>query len=209
LVRLTTIGNVLSGIGITLLAVAIGVKYLLQSLGTTGDPLQYPFYIWLGSLVVLGIVLLVSIINTFTEMTGFVHPDDKLYANTLVFIMTLATILTFGLLNGYETAEIQGALFNMGTMIVIAYIFLFIFVFFGTRIAEGAETGQVKEMTSRFMLVSLILGAIMAGVNFVLNWIWLFTASYAWAAGTLFLFAIALVFIIVIFLGRRYEPVGE
>ncbi len=209
MVRLTTIGNVLSGIGITLLAVAIGVKYLLQSLGTTGDPLQYPFYIWLGSLVVLGIVLLVSIINTFTEMTGFVHPDDKLYANTLVFIMTLATILTFGLLHGYETAEIQGALFNMGTMIVIAYIFLFIFVFFGTRIAEGAETGQVKEMTSRFMLVSLILGAIMAGVNFVLNWIWLFTASYAWAAGTLFLFAIALVFIIVIFLGRRYEPVGE
>ncbi len=209
MVRLTTIGNVLSGIGITLLGVAIGIKYLLQSLGTTGDPLQYPFYIWMGSLGVLAIVLLVSIVNTFTEMTGFVHPDDKLYANTLVFIMTLGTILTFGLLEGFDTAEIQGSLFNMGTMIVIAYIFLFIFVFFGTRIAEGAETGQVKEMTSRFMLVSLILGAIMAGVNFALNWIWLLTESYAWAAGTLFLFAIALVFIIVIFLGRRYEPVGE
>ncbi|MFX1369881.1 MAG: hypothetical protein ACFFAY_14900 [Promethearchaeota archaeon] len=209
MVRLTTIGNVLSGIGITLLGVAIGIKYLLESLGTTGDPLQYPFYIWMGSLGVLAIVLLVSIVNTFTEMTGFVHPDDKLYANTLVFIMTLGTILTFGLLEGFDTAEIQGSLFNMGTMIVIAYIFLFIFVFFGTRIAEGAETGQVKEMTSRFMLVSLILGAIMAGVNLALNWIWIFTASYAWAAGTLFLFAIALVFIIVIFLGRRYEPVGE
>ncbi|MHA2352326.1 MAG: hypothetical protein ACXABX_04330, partial [Candidatus Thorarchaeota archaeon] len=96
MVRLTSIGNVLSGIGITLLGVAIGVKYLLESLGTTGDPLQYPFYIWMGSLVVLGIVLIVSIINTFTEMTGFVHPDDKLYANTLVFVMTLGTILTFG-----------------------------------------------------------------------------------------------------------------
>ena len=182
MVRLTTIGNVLSGIGITLLGVAIGIKYLLLSLGTTGDPLQYPFYIWMGSLGVLAIVLLVSIVNTFTEMTGFVHPDDKLYANTLVFIMTLGTILTFGLLEGFDTPEIQGSLFNMGTMIVIAYIFLFIFVFFGTRIAEGAETGQVKEMTSRFMLVSLILGAIMAGVNFALNWIWLFTDSYAWAA---------------------------
>ena len=209
MVRLTSIGNVLSGIGITLLGVAIGVKYLLESLGTTGDPLQYPFYIWMGSLLVLGIVLIVSVINTFTEMTGFVHPDDKLYANTLVFVMTLGTILTFGLLEGYDTADIQGALFNMGTMIVIAYIFLFIFVFGGSRISEGAETGQIKEMTSRFMLVSLILGAIMAGVNFALNWIWLFTASYAWAAGTLFMFAIALVFIIVFFLGRRYEPVGE
>lgn len=209
LVRLTTIGNVLSGIGITLLGVAIGVKYLLESLGTTGDPLQYPFYIWIGSLGVLAVVLIVSIINTFTEMTGYVHPDDKLYANTLVFIMTLGTILTFGLLEGFDTAEIQGSLFNMGTMIVIAYIFLFIFVFFGSRISTGAETGQIKEMTSRFMLVSLILGAIMAGVNFALNWIWLFTASYAWAAGALFVFAIALVFIIVFFLGRRYEPLGE
>ncbi|MGY5864491.1 MAG: hypothetical protein RTV41_07785 [Candidatus Thorarchaeota archaeon] len=209
MVRLTTIGNVFSGIGIAFLGFAIGLKYLLESLGTTGDPLQYPFFVWLASLVLLGIVLLVSIVNTFTEMTGFVHPDDKLYANTLVFIMTLGTILTFGLLEGFDTTEIQGSLFNMGTMIVIAYIFLFIFVFFGSRISSGADTGQIKEMTSRFMLVSLILGAIMAGVNFALNWIWLFTASYAWAAGTLFLFAIALVFVIVFFLGRRYEPVGE
>ena len=195
--------------GIVLLGASIGLKYLLQSLGTTGDPLQYPFYIWLGSLGLLAVVLLVSIINTFTEMTGFVHPDDKLYANTLVFIITLGTVLTLGLLEGFETVVLQGALFNMGTMIVIAYIFLFIFVFFGSKISEGSETGQIKEMTSRFMLVSLIIGTIMAGVNFALNWIWLFTASYAWAAGTLFLFAIALVFVIVIFLGRRYEPVGE
>ena len=209
MVRLTTLGNVLSGIGITLLGVAIGIKYLLESLGTIGDPLQYPFYIWVGALGVLGIVLITSIITTFTEATGFVHPDDKLYANTLVFIMTLGTILTFGLMSGFDSAEIQSSLFNMGTMIVIAYIFLFIFVFFGSRISSGAETGQIKEMTSRFMLVSLILGAIMAGVNFALNWIWLFTASYAWAAGTLFLFAIVMVLIIVFFLGRRYEPVGE
>ena len=65
LVRLTSIGNVLSGIGITLLGVAIGLKYLLESLGTTGDPLQYPFFIWLGSLILLGIAGIV-----FSSFTG-------------------------------------------------------------------------------------------------------------------------------------------
>jgi len=99
-------------------------------------------------------------------------------------------------------------LFDMGTMIVIAYIFLFVFVFFGNRIATGAETGQVKEMTSRFMLVSLVLGVIMAGVYLILSVI-KNTYTYGWAAGALFLLAVGLVVLIVFFLGRRYEPVGE
>ena len=96
----------------------------------------------------------------------------------------------------------------MGTMIVIAYIFLFVFVFFGSKISEGADTGQTKEMTSRFMIVSLILGVIMAGVYLATSII-KDTLSYGWAAGVLFGIAVLLVVGIVIFLGRRYEPVGE
>ena len=207
MVRLTTIGNFLSGIGLTLLAVAIGVKYLLDSLSAPAAQLVYPFYIWLIALAMLAIVLVISVINTFTEITGFVHPDDKMMANMLVFIMALATILVFGLLEGTD-AVTQGYLFDMGTMIVIAYIFLFVFVFFGSKISEGAETGQMKEMTSRFMLVSLVLGVIMAGVHLLLS-IVKDSLSFTWAAGVLMVFAVALIFIIVIFLGRRYEPVGE
>jgi hypothetical protein len=96
----------------------------------------------------------------------------------------------------------------MGTMIVIAYVFLFVFVFFGRRISEGAETGQIKEMTSRFMIVSLILGVIMAGV-YLLASVIKDTLTYGWASGVLFGIAVLLVVCIVIFLGRRYEPVGE
>ncbi|MCK5389439.1 MAG: hypothetical protein KAJ36_03060, partial [Candidatus Thorarchaeota archaeon] len=99
-------------------------------------------------------------------------------------------------------------LFDMGTMIVIAYIFLFVFVFFGNKISEGAESGQMKEMTSRFMLVSLVLGVIMAGVHLLLS-IVKDSLSFTWAAGVLMIFAVALIVMIVIFLGRRYEPVGE
>lgn len=207
MVRLTTIGNFLSGIGLTLLGGTIGAKALLDFLSATGDVLILPFYIWLIALAVLAVVLLIAIINTFTEMTGYVHPDDKMMSNMLVYMMSIATLLTYGLLNGVDPA-IQGYLFDMGTMIVIAYIFLFVFVFFGGRISEGAETGQTKEMTSRFMIVSLILGVIMAGVYLTTSVI-RDTLTYGWAAGVLFGIAVVLVFSIVIFLGRRYEPVGE
>jgi len=207
MVRLTTIGNFLSGIGLTLLGGTIGVKALLDFLSATGDVLLIPFYIWLVSLAVLAVVLIIAIINTFTEMTGFVHPDDKMMSNMLVYMMSIATLLTYGLLDGV-VETIQGYLFDMGTMIVIAYIFLFVFVFFGGRIAEGTEDGQTKEMTSRFMIVSLILGVIMAGVYLTASVI-RDTLSYSWAAGVLFGIAVILVFSIVIFLGRRYEPVGK
>ena len=156
----------------------------------------------------LAVVLIISVINTFTEITGFVHPDDKMMSNMLVYIMALGTLLVYGLLDGIDSVT-QGYLFDMGTMIVIAYIFLFIFNFYGNRISEGAETGQAKEMTSRFMLVSLVLGVIMAGVNLLMNVIYESLNSYGWSAGILMVFAVALVFMIVIFLGRRYEPVGE
>ena len=207
MVRLTTIGNFLSGIGLTLLAGTIGAKWLLDAVSATGDLLLIPFYIWLVALGVLAIVLLIAIINTFTEMTGYVHPDDKMMSNMLVYMMSIGTLLTYGLLEGID-AIIQGYLFDMGTMIVIAYVFLFVFVFFGRRISEGAETGQIKEMTSRFMIVSLILGVIMAGV-YLLASVVKDTLTYGWAAGVLFGMAVLLVVCIVIFLGRRYEPVGE
>ena len=207
MVRLTTIGNFLSGIGLTLLGGTIGAKALLDVVTASPELLVIPFYIWLIALAVLGIVLIIAVINTFTEITGFVHPDDKMMSNMLVYMMSIATLLTYGLLDGVDLI-IQGYLFDMGTMIVIAYIFLFVFVFFGGRISEGAETGQTKEMTSRFMIVSLILGVIMAGVYLTTSVIRA-KLSYGWAAGVLFGIAVLLVFSIVIFLGRRYEPVGE
>jgi len=156
MVRITTISNILSGIGIAILAFAGILKYLLESLGQTGT--SYPFYAWIAGAVLLGIVVIASAINTFTEMTGFVHPEDKLFSG---------------------------------------------------QITEAGEMGQVKEMTARFMLVSLLLGAVMAIVKVGLDIIWDATGSYTVAAGALGLFALVLVVLIVVFLGRKYEPVGE
>ncbi len=206
MVRLTTFSNILSGIGLTVLAFSVILKYLLQSLDPNNPASLYAWIVGAGLLIV---VLVLSVINTFTELGGFVHPEDKLVSNMFVFLMAIATILIFGLIPGAADATLQRTLFDMGTMIVIAYVFLFVFVFFSARITEAGEMGQVKEMTARFMLISLVLGAVMAGIKFGTDAIWASSPSYEWAAGLLGAFATTLVVLIVIFLGRRYEPVGE
>ncbi len=206
MVRFTTISNILSGIGLTLLGFTAVLKYILESLGQTG--LAYAFYAWVGGAIILCIVLVLSIINTFTEIGGFVHPTDKLISNMFVFLMTIATVLMLGITE--EGSIYDVALFKMASMIIVAYVFLFIFVFFAPSITKGGEEGQLKEMTARFMLVSLMLGAVMAALQIVLDSVWtFFGGSYGYAAGSLGLIAFVIVIFIVLFLERKYEPVGK
>jgi hypothetical protein len=204
MVRLTTLSNILAGIGLAILGFSAILKYMLEGLGvgTTG----YPFYMWVGGAALLGLVVIFSIINTFTEITGFVHPEDKLVSNMFVFLMAIGTILIFGILD--EGVAFQQNLFEAGSMIVIAFVFLFIFVFFSRNLTESGEMGQVKEMTARFMIVSLALGLVMAGLKVGLDIIYQ-TLSYEYAAGALGLVAIVLSVLLVLVLGRKYEPVGE
>ncbi|MBD3407640.1 MAG: hypothetical protein GF411_16100 [Candidatus Lokiarchaeota archaeon] len=204
MVRLTTISNILAGIGLAILGFSAVLKYLLQALGETGTP--YPFYTWIGAAGILTIVIIMSIITTFTEMTGFVHPEDKLVANMFVFLTTIGTFLMFGILD--EGLLYQEWMYNIASMMMIAFVFLFIFVFFSAAITEGGDTGQVKEMTARFMLVSLLLGAVLAGLKLGLDIIYE-SYSYELAAGIMGIVSVVITMMIVIFLGRRYEPVGE
>ena len=205
MVRLTTISNILSGIGLAILAFSAILKYLLESLGVTTTLI--PFWAWIAGAALLTVVVLMSVVNTFTEMTGFVHPEDKLISNMFVYLMAIATVLIFGILD--QGVPFQESLFNIASMIVIAYVFLFIFTYFSATILEGGEMGQVKEMTARFMLVSLLLGAIMSILLVGLQWVWDAFNSYEVASVALGIFAVVLVVFIVMFLGRKYEPVGE
>ncbi|RDE13985.1 MAG: hypothetical protein C4K49_07940 [Candidatus Thorarchaeota archaeon] len=206
MVRLTTISNVLSGIGITVLGFAAIIKFMLQILDITGT--LYPLYAWIVGAALLVVVLIMSSINTFTEKTGFVNPEDKLVSNMFVFLTAIFAILIFGYLDPVNPA-LQVSLFNIATMIVIAYVFLFVFVYFSGTITKGSEKGQIKELTSRFMLVSLLLGVVMAAVKVGFDWILTSVNFYEGAAVALGLFAVVLVVVTVMFLGRKYEPVGE
>jgi hypothetical protein len=202
MVRVTTISNVLSGVGLAILGFAVIFKYLPET-----SSLPYPNYAWLVGAALFVIVIILSIINTFTEMTGFVHPDDKLISNMFVFLMAIATILIYGILD--MGVVLQPVLYEIGSMIVIAYVFLFVFLLFRETIMKGGEKGKVKEMTARFMLVSLFLGAVMFAVKFGLDFIRSYIGTYAHASLVLGIFAVILVIVIAIILGRRYEPVGQ
>ena len=201
--RLTTIANLIAGIGLAVLAFAAILHYLL--LGIT-DLAWVGISTWTVAAGLLVLVLIFAVVNTFTEVTGFVHPEDKLVANMFVFIMAIATILIYGIFPGLVVT--QDSLFRTASMIVIAYVFLFVFTYFSSTITEGADMSQVKEMTARFMLVSLLLGAIMAGLMLLLDWI-MIIFSYEWASVSLGGFAVVLVFVMAFALGRKYEPVGE
>ncbi len=205
MVRLTSISNILSGIGIAILGVSAAFWYIFDYYNIASE---VPFYAWVLGAALLILVILMSAITTFTEMTGFVHPEDKLVSNMFVFIQSISAILVLGIQYPND-ADAQRFLFDVASMIVIAYVFLFVFVFFSATILEGGETGQVKEMTSRFMLVSLLMGSLMAGTKIGLDWVWATTNSYALASGILGAFAVVLVLLIAIVLGRKYEPVGE
>jgi len=202
MVRVTTISNVLSGIGLAILGFAVIFKLLPQTASY-----EYSYWAWLVGAGLFVLVMIMSIINTFTEMTGFVHPDDKLISNMFVFLMAIATILIFGILD--PGIVYQSQLYNVGSMIVIAYVFLFVFLIFRETIMKGGEKGKVKEMTARFMLVSLFLGAVMAAVKFGLDWIYIYLTSYEYASLVLGILAVILVIVIAILLGKRYEPVAQ
>lgn len=204
MVRLTTISNVLSGIGLAVIGFALVFDWLQD---TEALDMNVAWLAWLGGAAILVLVVAMSVVNTFTEITGFVHPDDKLVSNMFVFLMTIATILVFGVLS--EGGGFQFYLYRIASMILIAYVFLFIFVYFSATITQGEKTGQVKEMTARFMLVSLLLGAVMSLLMVFVDWVYVDSGLlYSGAALVLGVFSVALVLLIVFFLMRKYEPVA-
>ena len=200
--RITTLTTWFSALGIALTGFSVALWYIFDyvSLATS-----IPYYTWAVSLGLLILVILMAGVTTFTEKQGFVHPEDKLAINMSVYIFGIANILGLGVQYPGDPAA-QGLLFDIASMIVVAYVFLFVFVFFSGTITEGSDTGQVKEMTSRFMLVSLFVGAIMAGVKIGLDSV--YVLGYEYAAVILGIFAFVLALLIVLFLGRKYEPVG-
>ncbi|MEM2141698.1 MAG: hypothetical protein QXS20_09010 [Candidatus Thorarchaeota archaeon] len=203
--RLTAINIVVSTISLAMVGVTVLMDWLQDSGTLTAN---IAFYAWIGAAATFAIALLMSIVNTFTEVTGFVHPEDKLVCNMLVFLVAISTTLTLGVLT--EGMPYQYHLYTIASMILIAYVFLFVFVYFSRAITHGGEMGQVKEMTARFMLVALLLGAIMSGLVVLLDYIYnLPGLQYGGAALALGGFSTLLVVIILLVLGRRYEPVGQ
>lgn len=158
--RFLVVGLLFTGIGLAVLGIAIGIPVLLEEV----DPeAMIPVYI--AAIVIFGIVFISAFITTFTELGGYTHPDDMLFSNIFAFLYAVCAILA----GGYFIESQQRNLFNLTSMVIVAYGFLILLTVLGPRLGVGAlsetDLERGKESISRYMLFSLILGGIIGFIN--------------------------------------------
>jgi hypothetical protein len=136
------------------MAIGVGGTMLAFSLVFKDERLFY------ASLVPLALVLLISFVDTFLrEKVGYIHPVDLAFGNILAYLYTLSQILVLG----YFRPEWQDLVYSVGTIFLMSFIFLVGFVKMGLmRTFEVDEKDKPKEATARFVLLSLVFGALMA-----------------------------------------------
>jgi len=215
--RLFLVGAMATGIGSTLLFISIYLAHI-------GD-ITTAFYSYLGCVLCVAVVVFCAAINSLTTWAGFVHPDDRLWSNILAYLLTLFVILTSGrFVTGGLTYWLLNVLFNAGSMMVLALIFLFSFVglsgqFKLREVLEGTEPEEhSKEISARLILFSLVVGAIMAAIQIgLITLYWNLDVTFGLGQPTSYYYtaygigAIATVLVITlgVVLRSKYEPVGR
>lgn len=206
-----------TGIGATLLFISIYLAHI-------GD-ITTAFYSYLGCVVCVVVVVFCAAINSLTTWAGFVHPDDRLWSNILAYLLTLFVILTYGrFVSGALTLWLLNVLFNAGTMMVLALIFLFSFVGLSGRfqlreVLEGTEAEErSKEISARLILFSLVVGTIMAAIQIgLITLYWNLDVTLGFGQPTSYYItaygiggiATFLVITLGVILRSKYEPVGR
>lgn len=222
--RVFLIGGMATGIGMTLLAISI--------LPTSIIPVTTAFYAFLGCIICCFIVIIAAVVTSLTTWAGYIHPDDRLWSNILAYLLSLFSVLTYGRF-AYAGLPFAHTLandwyleifFNIGTMMVLAIILLFSLVGLSGRfqlreVLEGIDSSaRTKEISARLILFSLLIGAIMAGVQlgFVILYRYFITDLAFGLPNAYYYTSIAIggiAFILVITLGvilrSKYEPVGR
>ena len=194
--RLVMIGGMFMGIGLALLGISI--------YNNTVVPGEHNVVFVYGALAMFAITLIISIIDTFTDWTGYVHPSEMLFSNVFTFIMGLAIPLVWG----YFWYAMRDIFYTIAEMLVIAYIFLLAFIKVRFKISSEEELEMAEKVTTaKFLLVALLVGGVMAAVQYGMNWLY---ASYQYELASLILGGATSIFIIAMaaLLDIKYEPVS-
>ena len=160
--RFLVIGLLFTGIGLTVLGIAVFIPVLLEEVDFED---LIPIYI--AAIALFAIVFVSAFITTFTELGGFTHPDDMLFSNIFAFLYAVCAILAGGVFFNSETQ--QSLFFQLASMVIVAYGFLILLTILGPRLGVGAlseeDLERGKENISRYMLFSLILGGLIGIIN--------------------------------------------
>lgn len=159
------------------------------------------------SIGLLGALIVISIINSFTTKT-FVHPDDKIFGNTFTFILFMAELLCIG--RFFPTAD--SFAYDAGVDVLTAFVFVYLVLYFGKAIGfiEMLETKlrREKELSARFILLAILLGVILVFLKFIFDAI--YTAlGYNWGVFSIGIATFIVIMIIAILTWRKYEPVSK
>ncbi len=160
--RFLVIGLLFTGIGLTVLGIAVFIPVLLEEVDFED---LIPIYI--AAIALFAIVFVSAFITTFTELGGFTHPDDMLFSNIFAFLYAVCAILSGGVF--FHTETQQSLFFQLASMVIVAYGFLILLTILGPRLGVGAlgevDSERGKENISRYMLFSLILGGLIGIIN--------------------------------------------
>jgi hypothetical protein len=195
--RLIMFGGMAIGVGGTILAFSLIFKDVRL------------FY---ASLIPLALVLVMAFVDTFLrEKVGYIHPVDLAFSNILAYLYTLSQILILG----YFRPELQDLVYDIGTIFLMSFIFLVGFVKIGLmRTFEIDEKDRPKEATARFVLLSMIFGALMAVARIGFDFIYRPPPSglglgFGYSAIVLAASTAALMLLTGIVIRGKYEPISK
>lgn len=195
--RLIMFGELAEGVGGTLLALSILLKDVRL------------FY---ASLAPLALVLAFAFVDTFKrEKVGYIHPVDLAFGNILAYLYTLGQILILG----YFIPEMQPLVYDIGTIFLMSFVFLVGLVKVGLmRAFEIEEKDKPKETVARFVLLSLVFGALMAAARIGFNYIYFppplgLGLGFNYLAITLFACTGILMLVTGMVIRGKYEPISS
>ncbi len=212
--RLVLIQGFVGGIALAILVFAVLLQYVTI--------IQFAaFYAYIVSVCCLAVLVLFSVISTFTQKT-FIHPDDRLWGNTFCFILFMADTLALGHFfdpavygTGVDSLHVIMKQFSYtaGSSVLITFLLIYLVLFFSKKIGfheliMGDPNKREKEIVARFILFSILLGAILVALKFLLD---LLYEALGFSIGVWIIMGISFGIIVLIAITnwKKYAPVSE
>ncbi|MHA1369286.1 MAG: hypothetical protein ACTSWN_10960 [Promethearchaeota archaeon] len=163
--------------------------------------------------VSIGITTAVTVISIFNSLTKrvFVHPDDKLFGNMFTYILFMAHTLTIG--RFFPTDATKKLSYDAGVMILSVFIFVYLILYFGKSIGfheliKDDASKRNKELVSRFVLFSVILGGVVLALKFLYDSLYVWV-GYEWGVFIIGISTFLILLIIGVITWKKYEPVAD
>lgn len=176
-------------------------------------------FITIGSL--MGVISLVLAILITIEKKDEENLTEKIYYNALNYLYIVGIILTIGF--PITDPTVQRLLFDVALTIATFMILIFIwnilyfkYSFMKIDIADTDFRDPTKKiLLPRFLLVSLLLGFILGGINFVIKFLYTSISVSTGSSDTAFkmssyiLLIVVAVFVLILIFYQKFQKIGE